>query len=298
MFPSRILVSGSSGTIGKALLPVLAKQGSTVVRLVRGKPSGAGEVHWDVCQPLAPEAVSGFDAVIHLAGETIVGRWTEVKKQRIRDSRVQGTKNLAEAIAKAAQRPRALVCASAIGYYGNRGNEVLREDSSPGNDFLSRVCQEWEAATTPAVNCGVLTLHMRFGLVLSRDGGALLKMLTPFRLGLGGRVGSGKQWWSWIDVHDLAGAIIHVLKTDLRGPINVVAPNPVTNAEFSRVLGSVLSRPTIFPVPAFAARLAFGQMADELLLASQKVEPANLLKSGYQFRFTELEQSLRSLLKK
>jgi len=297
MFPARILVSGASGPIGKALLPALKAQGSTVVRLTRGRPSGPNEIQWDVNQPLSPEAVSDIDAVVHLAGETIAGRWTEEKKWRIRESRVQGTKNLAESIAKATQRPAAFVCASAIGYYGDRGDEVLREDSAAGSDFLSDVCREWEAAASPVAQAGVLTSHTRFGLVLSREGGALPQMLTPFRLGIGGRIGDGKQWWSWIDIHDLAGAIVHVLKIGLSGPVNVVSPNPVTNAEFTKTLGSVLSRPTIFPVPAFAARLAFGQMANELLLASQKVEPASLVNSGYQFKFTELEKSLRSLLK-
>jgi len=297
MFPARILVSGASGPIGKALLPALKAQGSTVVRLTRDRPSGPNEIQWDVNQPLSPEAVSDIDAVVHLAGETIAGRWTEEKKWRIRESRVQGTKNLAESIAKATQRPAAFVCASAIGYYGDRGDEVLREDSAAGSDFLSDVCREWEAAASPVAQAGVLTSHTRFGLVLSREGGALPQMLTPFRLGIGGRIGDGKQWWSWIDIQDLAGAIVHVLKIGLSGPVNVVSPNPVTNAEFTKTLGSVLSRPTIFPVPAFAARLAFGQMANELLLASQKVEPASLVNSGYQFKFTELEKSLRSLLK-
>lgn len=296
MFPARILVSGASGPIGKALLPAFKAQGSTVVRLTRGKPSGPSEIQWDVNQPLSPEAVSGIDAVVHLAGETIAGRWTEEKKWRIRESRVQGTKNLAESIAKATQRPSAFVCASAIGYYGNRGDEVLREDSAAGSDFLSDVCREWEAAASPVAHAGILTSHTRFGLVLSRDGGALPQMLTPFRLGVGGRIGDGKQWWSWIDIQDLAGAIVHVLKMGLSGPVNIVSPNPVTNAEFTKALGSVLSRPAMFPVPAFAARLAFGQMADELLLASQKVEPASLLNSGFEFKFTELKKSLRSLL--
>ena len=296
MFPARILVSGASGPIGKALLPALKAQGSTVVRLTRGKPSGPSEIQWDPHQPLSPEAISGIDAVVHLAGETIAGRWTEEKKRRIRESRVQGTKNLAESIAKATQPPGAFVCASAIGYYGNRGDEVLREDSAAGSDFLSDVCREWEAAASPVTHAGVLTSHTRFGLVLSRNGGALPQMLLPFRLGVGGRIGDGKQWWSWVDIQDLVGAIVHVLKSGLSGPVNVVSPSPVTNAEFTKALGSVLSRPTIFPVPAFAARLAFGQMADELLLASQKVEPASLLKSGYQFKFPELEKSLRSLL--
>jgi hypothetical protein len=235
--------------------------------------------------------------VVHLAGESIVGRWTEAKKRRIRDSRVLGTRNLAEALAKAASRPQVLVCASAVGYYGNRGDELLRESSSSGSDFLSGVCREWEGASQAAADAGIRIVHTRFGLVLSRDGGALQKMLLPFRLGLGGRVGSGRQWWSWVDLQDVVGAILHVIKTNLHGPVNFVAPNPVNNIEFTKVLGRVLSRPTIFPVPAFAARLAFGQMADELLLASQRVEPVKLKESGYQFKFVELGKSLESILK-
>jgi uncharacterized protein (TIGR01777 family) len=246
---------------------------------------------------LSPDKVSGFDAAIHLAGESIVGRWTDAKKKSIRDSRVLGTQHLAEALAKASQHPGALICASAVGFYGNRGGEILQENSAPGDDFLSHVCREWEGAARTAVHGGIRTVHTRFGLVLSRDGGALPKMLPPFRLGLGGRVGSGRQWWSWVDVQDVAGAILHVLKTNLQGPVNVVAPNPVTNAEFTKVLGSVLRRPTIFPLPAFAARLAFGQMADELLLASQRVAPTKLIETGYQFKFANLRSSLESLLK-
>jgi hypothetical protein len=254
-------------------------------------------VQWDPAQALSTGLVSGFDAVVHLAGESIVGRWSEAKKRRIRDSRVLDTRNLAEALAKASRRPAVLVCASAIGYYGNRADEVLREDSSSGSDFLSGVCREWEAAARPAAEAGIRTTHTRFGLVLSRKGGALQKMLLPFRLGLGGRVGSGKQWWSWIDLQDVAGGILHVIKSNLQGPVNFVAPHPVTNLEFTKVLGKAVSRPTIFPMPAFAARLAFGQMADELLLASQRVEPVKLKESGYQFKFAELGKSLESILK-
>jgi hypothetical protein len=293
----RVLVSGASGLIGKALLPVLSAEGYEIVRLTRNSQGGSGTIPWSPEQPMSSQAVSGFDVVVHLAGETIVGRWTEAKKRRIRDSRVLGTRNLAEALAKAARRPQVLVCASAVGYYGNRGDEVLREGSSSGSDFLSGVCREWEGASQAAADAGIRTAHTRFGLVLSRDGGALQKMLLPFRLGLGGRVGSGQQWWSWADLQDVVGAILHVIKTNLHGPVNFVAPNPVNNIEFTKVLGRVLSRPTIFPVPAFAARLAFGQMADELLLASQRVEPVKLKESGYQFKFAELGKSLESILK-
>jgi uncharacterized protein len=292
---ARVLVSGASGLIGQAVVSLLSANGYKISRLTRSQAQ-AGNVQWDPSQPLSPALVSGFDAVVHLAGESIVGRWTDDKKKRIRESRVLGTRNLTEAMAKASQRPPVLVCASAVGYYGSRGDEVLREDSASGNDFLSEVCREWEAAAKPAADAGIRTVHTRFGLVLSRKGGALQKMLLPFRLGAGGRVGSGKQWWSWVDLEDVAGGILHVIKSGLQGPVNFVAPNPVTNFEFTKVLGSVLSRPTIFPVPAFAARLAFGQMADGLLLASQRVEPGMLKESGYQFKFVSLKKSLESIL--
>ncbi len=294
----KILVSGVSGPIGAALLPSLNSQGHKVTRLVRGISSGEGQVAWNPAQPLAPESVSGFDAVIHLAGETVVGRWTESKKARIRDSRVLGTRHLAEALAKAPQRPSVLISASAVGYYGDRGEEVLREESPSGSGFLAEICREWEAAAEPAANSGIRTIQIRIGMVLSRDGGALQKMLLPFRMGLGGNMGNGRQWWSWIDVQDIVGAIHHIVKTDsLRGPVNLVAPGPVTNAEFTRTLAAVLSRPAIFPMPAFAARLAFGQMADELLLASQRVEPVKLLASGYKFEHPQLTQALQDILK-
>jgi uncharacterized protein (TIGR01777 family) len=295
---SRILVSGASGPIGIALLPSLRDRGHQVVRLVRGPASGNDQISWAPARPLSPDSVSGFDAVIHLAGESIVGRWTAAKKQRIRDSRVQGTRNLAEALARTNVRPPVLITSSAIGYYGHRGDELLKEDSASGNDFLSDVCRQWEAAAQPAAQAGIRTVHMRTGLVLSGSGGALQKMLPPFRFGLGGNMGDGRQWWSWIDIQDWVGAVHHVLKNDLlQGPVNAVAPNPVTNAEFTKTLASVLSRPAIFPVPAFAARLAFGQMADELLLASQRVEPAKLINSGYLFQFSELRKALEAILK-
>ncbi|HEY6185985.1 MAG TPA: TIGR01777 family oxidoreductase [Terriglobales bacterium] len=295
MDSARVLVSGASGLIGQAAVAALSAEGYKVSRLTRSQAQ-AGDVQWDPSQPLSPTLVSGFDAVVHLAGESIVGRWTDAKKKRIRESRVLGTRNLAQALAKASQRPSVLVCASAVGYYGSRGDEVLREDSSSGNDFLSEVCREWESAASPARNAGIRTVHTRFGLVLSNTGGALQKMLLPFRFGVGGRVGSGKQWWSWVDLQDVAGGILHAIKSNLQGPVNFVAPNPATNIEFTKVLGSVLSRPTIFPVPAFAARLAFGQMADGLLLASQRVEAVKLKESGYQFKFASLKKSLEAIL--
>ena len=297
--PAKILVSGSSGLIGAALIPALKSSGYGITSLVRGAATGKEEIRWDPARPLAPESLSGFDAVVHLAGESIVGRWTEGKKRRIRESRVKGTLRLAEALAQAPQRPRVLISASAIGYYGDRGEETLREDSASGSGFLPEVCREWEDATELATKAGIRTVQMRFGLVLSRFGGALQKMLPPFRLGVGGNMGNGRQWWSWIDIDDLVGAVQHVIKTEtLRGPVNVVGPSPVTNAEFTKTLASVLSRPAILPMPAFAARLVFGQMGDELLLASQRVEPAKLLASGYVFQKPDLRLALSAILKK
>lgn len=295
---SRILVSGVSGPIGAALLPSLRSSGWSVVRLVRGPAAGEGQISWDPAVPIAPETLSGFDAVIHLAGEGIFGRWTAGKKSKIRDSRVVGTFNLASALAQTEDKPRVFVCGSAIGYYGNRGEEALREESAPGTGFLAKVCQDWEEATTPAVQADVRTAHLRTGIVLSPKGGALGAMLPPFKLGLGGRTGDGQQWMSWIDVRDMVGAIHHVLKNDLiQGPVNMVAPKPVRNSEFAKTLAGVLSRPAIFPLPAFAVKLAFGEMGEELLLGSQKVEPSKLISSGYPFRYRELRSSLESVLK-
>ena len=295
----KVLVSGSSGLVGSALIPALTANGYPVTRLVRSGPPSEDRLVWDSATSLAPEAVSGYGAVVHLAGEPIVGRWTEDKKRRIVESRVLPTKHLAEALAKTSQPPRVLICASAIGYYGDRGDEVLREDSAPGKPFSSQLCLQWETAVQPAAAAGIRTVSLRFGIVLSAAGGALKKMLPPFRLGIGGNVGNGRQWMSWIDLQDVVGAILHILKTDsLHGPVNMASPNPATNAEFTRTLASVLSRPAIFPMPAFAARLVFGQMADELLLASQRVEPAKLRASGYVFQRPDLRGSLEAILRK
>jgi len=278
-------------------LPELLKRGH-VIRLVRGRVMGNDEISWNPAQALPPEQVAGFDVVIHLAGETIVGRWNAAKKARIRDTRVQGTKTLVEALTKTAHPPRAFICASAIGYYGDRGDEILREESAPGNDFLAQVCREWETATQPATSAGIRIVNTRFGVILSRDGGALPKMLPPFRMGVGGRIGNGRQWMSWIHIADVVGAIEHALDNpSVTGPVNVVGPNPAMNAEFTRTLARALHRPAIFPMPAFAARLAFGEMGDALLLASQRVEPAKLVESGYQFRFPRLESALENILR-
>jgi uncharacterized protein (TIGR01777 family) len=294
----RILVSGTSGLIGTALLPSLRTNGSSVARLVRGPAKNDEQISWDPSKPLNPALVSGFDAVIHLAGESIVGRWTAAKKLKIHDSRVNGTLNLSHALANAEEKPRVFICGSAIGYYGDRSDELLREESAPGTGFLAEVCQEWEEATTPAVQADIRTAHIRTGVVLSPNGGALKAMLLPFKLGLGGRTGSGRQWMSWIDIRDMVGAIHHVLKNDLiQGPVNMVAPKPVMNAEFAKTLASVLSRPAIFPMPAFMVKTIFGEMGEQLLLASQKVEPGKLISSGYPFRYRDLRASLEALLR-
>ena len=293
-----IAVTGSGGLVGSALVPFLTTGGHHVTRLVRKSP-GDGDIRWDPAEGVKDlPRLEGVDAVIHLAGENIAaGRWTPQRKDEIRRSRVEGTRRLCESLAQLSRRPKALVSASAIGFYGDRGSEVLTENSAPGTGFLAQTCQEWEAASEPASRAGIRVVHMRFGMILSPAGGALKKMLLPFKLGAGGRMGSGEQYVSWIAIDDAIGAIHHTLCTEsLQGPVNLVSPNPVTNAEFTRTLAGVLSRPAILPLPAFGARLAFGELADALLLASQRVMPERLRDSGYQFRFADLEAALRHVL--
>jgi uncharacterized protein (TIGR01777 family) len=299
----RVLVSGASGLIGAALVSSFEQAGVEVVRLVRGPAGDGGQISWDAAGgsgagELSAAAVSGFDAVVHLAGESIAGRWTDAKKRAIRESRVNGTRTLAMALGRSESKPKVFVCASAIGFYGDRGEEVLTEESGSGKGFLPEVCREWEQASRIAAEAGIRTVNLRTGLVLSGKGGALQKMLTPFKLGVGGRIGSGKQWWSWIHLDDMVGAIQHALQMEsMTGPVNMVAPNPVRNAEFTKVLASVLARPAIFPVPGFPLALAFGRMAaDELFLSSQRVEPGKLKGSGYGFRFGDLRMTLESLV--
>jgi len=298
----KVLLSGSSGLVGSALVPVLTGGGYEVVRLVRSQPGPeTSEVRWDPeTGSIDGAGLKGVDAAVHLAGESIAaGRWTAARKARILESRVRGTRLLAETLAGLEEPPKALVSASAVGYYGDRGEETLREESGSGSAFLSEVCRQWEAATEPAAAAGIRVVNLRFGVILASAGGALPRLLTPFRLGVGGTLGSGKQFMSWIALDDVIGAILHALTTEaLRGPVNAVAPQAATNREFTKTLGRVLGRPTLFPMPACAARLAFGEMADELLLASQRVEPAKLLASGYQFRFPDLESALRHILGK
>ncbi len=276
--------------------------GHRVTRLVRSTPRpGHDQIAWDpVAARIDVSTLEGLDAVVHLAGDNIAaGRWNAAKKARIRDSRVQGTRLLCETLAQLDQPPKVVVCASAIGYYGDRGDQWLREQSTAGTDFLADVCQAWEAATEPAHTRGIRVVKLRFGVILSPAGGALAAMLLPFQAGAGGVIGSGRQYMSWVALDDVVGAIYHALMTEtLDGPVNVVSPQPVTNREYTQTLGRVLRRPTLVPLPDFAARLAFGEMADALFLASARVEPTRLIESGYAFNYPELEPALRHLLGK
>jgi uncharacterized protein (TIGR01777 family) len=295
----KILISGSTGLVGSSLLFYLGSKGHQIKTLVRGEPTHPSQIRWNPTQiGPASAALEGIDAVVHLAGESIAsGRWTKSRKSAIRDSRVLGTQRLTESLLRMQVAPKVYLCASAIGYYGDRGAQALNEESAPGNDFLADVCQSWEAATLPATQKGIRVVNLRFGMILSAQGGALAKMLLPFKWGVGGMIGSGAQVMSWIALDDILGIIAFALNGEgLRGPINAVAPKAVTNKEFTKTLGRVLHRPTILPLPAFAARLAFGEMANALLLSSARVEPARLLAAGYPFQWPDLDGALRHLL--
>lgn len=302
----RVIITGSTGLVGRALVRSLLADGHEVTRLVRGgaqgfRAPGTAAVHWNPERgEIDAQALEGHDAAVHLAGEPIgEGRWDDEKKRRIIESRVKGTRLLAETLAGLSAKPPVLVSASAVGFYGDRGDEVVREESASGTDFLSEVCREWEKGTLAASQAGIRVVHVRIGVVLDAEGGALPRMLTPFKLGVGGRVGSGRQYMSWITLEDLVGVMRRAMEDEtLRGPVNAVAPGPVTNADFTKALGHALGRPTIFAVPAFAARLAFGEMADALLLSGVRVEPARLKEAGFQFKHPEIEEALRSVLKK
>jgi uncharacterized protein (TIGR01777 family) len=293
-----ILITGSTGLIGSELSSLLLKNEHRVIRLVRHALTGPDEISWDPAKGiLDSQSLEGLDAVVHLAGENIAsGRWTQRKKRLIRESRINGTRLLAQSLSRLFDPPRVLVSISAVGYYGDRGDEQLSEESPAGKGFLPELCLQWEAATEAAIIRGIRVVIPRVGVVLSVTGGAMARMLPVFRLGLGGRIGSGRQYISWITLDDLVGAIHHAILTpSLHGPINAVSPNPVTNADFSQALGHALSRPALFALPSLVARIALGQMADEALLSSAKVAPTRLTQSGFKFQFPELNGALRHL---
>jgi uncharacterized protein len=298
----KILVSGSTGMVGSSLIPLLTTQGHSATCLVRPQskpsPEATPKIEWEPkTGTLDPTSLEGFDGIVHLAGDSIASKWTDEKKMELRNSRILGTRLLSETIAKLKNKPKVLVAASAIGYYGDRGDETLDETSRKGTGFLSDLCEDWETSAKPAIEAGIRVVNLRIGVVLSTKGGALKQMLLPFQLGAGGQIGNGKQYFSWIAIDDLCGAIIHCLNhEELKGPVNGTAPNPVTNEEFTKALGAALFRPTLIPIPPFGLRLMFGEMADELLIAGQRVIPSKLQNSGYNFRQTEIEPALRQVL--
>jgi uncharacterized protein len=293
----KIAVSGASGFIGSALVPALEAGGHDVVRLVRRESSGPSEVSWDpAAASLDPQALAGVDAIVNLSGATIERRWTTSRKREIVDSRVDPSGLLARTAAALDPRPAVFLCAGGAGVYGDRGDEVLTEESSSGSGFLADVCRAWEAAADPARAAGIRVVHFRHGIVLARGGGALARLLTPFRLGIGGRIGSGTQWWTWVGMPDVVAAYAFALEGDLSGAVNLCAQNPVTNAQLTHALGRALGRPTVLPLPAFAARLAFGEMADELLLGGQRALPARLLDAGFEFTAPTIDDGLTQAL--
>ncbi len=298
----RILISGASGLVGRSLAQLLRANGHQVARLVRpGTSPEPGDVRWDPpAATIDMDVMEGVEAVVHLSGASIAaGRWTSARKAELRSSRVDTTRVLVDALARLRQKPRVFVCASAIGYYGDRGDEVLTEASDGGTDFLALLARDWEAEAVRAQHAGIRTARLRFGVILASEGGALAKMLAPLRWGMGGRLGSGRQWMSWIVLQDAIEIARNAISDErYSGAVNVVAPYPVRNAEFTRIAAGVLERPAIFPAPAFALRLALGEMAQPLLLASERVQPARLAELGYSFRFESIEPALRSLVGK
>jgi uncharacterized protein len=301
----KILVTGATGSVGTALVGNLQQAGHTVCRLIRpgtvepaANASQGFDVKWDPATGEMGGAAVGADAVVNLAGAPIAGgRWTTARKQILRASRVETTRSLVHALARMAARPMVLISASAIGFYGNRADEILNEESAAGNDFLSEIAKEWEAEAVKAEAIGIRVVLARFGVVLAKNGGALPQMMKPFRLGLGGKIGSGQQWTSWIAMEDVVGILRLAMENNgVRGPVNIVSPQPVRNAEFTKILGEVMHRPAVFTAPAFALRLAMGEMADGLLLASQRVQPAVMERNGYQFLHPDLGAALKSIL--
>ena len=298
----RILITGASGLIGKALQKSFSDKEYEMLLAGRGEPKHENQIRWKVEEGFRKEdlgRLEGLDAVVHLAGEGIAGlRWTDEKKKAIRDSRVDGTRNLVNELAELKQKPKVFIAGSALGFYGDRRDEVMTETSRPGDTFLAEVCREWETESRRAEDSGIRTVLLRTGIVLSKDGGALATMMTPFKFGVGGTVGSGKQWMSWISLDDVVGIVNFAIENEnLRGAINVVAPNPVTNEEFTKTLGDVLYRPTFLPLPEFAVNLVFGEMGDALLIHSIRVEPKRLLDAGYEFKFKSLKSALENAVK-
>jgi uncharacterized protein len=298
MAPRTIVVSGASGLVGSALVPALEREGHRVLRLVRHEARSQSEIRWNPSARLFdPRLISSVDVVVNLAGEPIAKRWTSSRRRRIRSSRVDGTEVLVSAIEKAGRSSVTLINASAVGFYGDRGDDVLDEKQAPGRGFLAEICRQWEnAANAAAKKKGTRVVTMRTGVVLAVNGGALKMMLPPFRFGLGGRLGSGRQWMSWIAIEDLVRAIIWIIEhPEISGPVNMTSPNPVKNSEFTAALGDAIRRPTILPIPGVALRLLFGEMAEETLLASQRAVPKVLTDSGFVFGCAEIRPTLRAL---
>lgn len=295
----RILICGASGLIGKALTKALEAKGCELLLAGRKEPQDERETKWTIEDGFAePKRLEGLDAVIHLAGESVSAlRWTDEKKAAIRSSRVDGTRSVVDALAKLKSRPKVLISGSAVGFYGDRDDEILTESSTSGDNFLAKTCREWEAESRRAEDAGIRTVLLRTGIVLSKDGGALATMLLPFKLGVGGVIGDGKQWMSWISLDDEIRAIEFVLEhEEVRGAVNLVSPNPVTNQEFTSVLGEVLYRPTFIPLPEFAVSMLLGEMGDELLLSSTRAIPARLEALGFEWQFPELKLALEHAL--
>lgn len=298
----KILITGASGLLGKALQKSFAEKGYEMLLAGRGAPKSENEVQWSTDDGFREEdmgRLEGLDAVIHLAGENIAGlRWTDEKKKAIRESRTRGTHNVVDMMANLKQKPKVFIAGSAMGFYGDRGDEIVTETSRPGDGFLPDVCKEWEMESRRAEDSGVRTVLLRTAIVLSKDGGALATMLTPFKFGVGGVIGSGKQWMSWISLEDVVGIVNFALENEsLRGAVNVASPNPVTNEEFTKTLGDVLYRPTFLPLPEFAVNLVFGEMGDTLLIHSTRVEPKRLNEAGYKFKFTDLKSAIENAVK-
>ena len=296
------MISGASGLIGSTLIPFLTTGGHMVHRLVRRPPvTSKGEIFWNPAENIIdPKAFEDIDCVIHLSGESIAeGRWTEKKKKSIFERRKKSNALIAETIANMKSPPKVFISASATGYYGDRGDSIVTEEDEPGSYFVSKICHEWEKAAEPAMGKGIRTTFLRIGAVLTPEGGALQKLLPSFQLGMGGKIASGNQYMSWICIDDVIGAIHHIIMdNNIEGPVNLVSPEPVTNRELTKTLGKVLARPALFTVPAFAIRLLFGEMGNELLLSSTRVKPARLLDSGYRFKFPALDETFLHLLGK